>query len=118
MDPEGWPHGHFSMVDVRDMCAQQIACLEQTWATGRYLSLAECDGWTDLDKLMKELHPAMPLSAPVPEPVVSRFGKPISDPIVTRWDFSRMQGLGVPTRSVREILQQSLEFFRDRGELE
>lgn len=33
--PEGWPHGHFSMVDVRDVCAQHIACLEQPEATGR-----------------------------------------------------------------------------------
>mmetsp|Transcript_54158 Transcript_54158/g.118628 ORF Transcript_54158/g.118628 Transcript_54158/m.118628 type:complete len:330 (+) Transcript_54158:73-1062(+) len=116
--PEGWPHGHFSMVDVRDLCAQQIACLEQTGATGRYLSLAECDSWTDLDKLMKELYPAMPLSAPVPEPVVSRFGKSIAHPIVTRWDLSRMQSLGILTRSVRQILQESLEFFRDHGELQ
>lgn len=115
--PEHWPHGHFSMVDVRDVCAQQIACLEQTESIGRYLSLAECNSWTDLDKLMKELYPAMPLSAPVPEPVVSRFDKQILDPIITRWDLSRMQSLGVPTRSVRQILQQSLEFLRDRGEL-
>ena len=115
--PDGWPHGHFSMVDVRDVCAQQIACLEQAGATGRYLSLAECGGWTELDKLMNELYPAMPLSAPVPEPVESRFGEPIADPIVTRFDLSRMQSLGVPARSVRQILQESLEFFRARGEL-
>ena len=30
---------------------------------------------------------------------------------------SRMQSLGVPARSVRQILQESLEFFRARGEL-
>jgi len=116
--PEGWPHSHFSMIDVRDVCAQQIACLEQTGAAGRYLCLAECDSWTELDKLMKELYPAMPLSAPIPEPVVSRFGKPIADPIATRWDLSRMKSLGIPSRSVRQILQQSLDFFRERGELQ
>ena len=116
--PEAWPHGHFSMVDVRDVGALHIACLEQIDAIGRYLILTECDGWTDLDKLMKELYPAMPLSAPLPEPVVSRCHKPIADPIVTRWDLARMQSLGSPTRSVRQILQQSLEFFRDRGELQ
>eukprot|EP00928_Gymnodinium_smaydae_P064560 TRINITY_DN47855_c0_g1_i1.p1 TRINITY_DN47855_c0_g1~~TRINITY_DN47855_c0_g1_i1.p1 ORF type:complete len:339 (-),score=41.18 TRINITY_DN47855_c0_g1_i1:130-1146(-) len=115
--PEDWPHGHFSMIDVRDLCAQQIACLEQAGATGRYLSLAECDGWTDLDKLMNEVYPSMPLSAPVPEPVASRFGKPIASPMVTRWDLSRMQSLGITTRAVREILQESFEFLRDRGEL-
>jgi len=116
--PEGWPHGHFSMVDVRDVCAQQITCLEHPEAAGRYLSLVECDGWTELDKLMREVYPAMPLSAPVPEPVVSRFGEPIAHPIITRWDLSRMQSLGIPTRSVRQILQDSVEFFRDRGELQ
>ena len=47
----------------------------------------------------------------------SRFGEPIADPIVTRFDLSRMQSLGVPARSVRQILQESLEFFRARGEL-
>ena len=105
--PDGWPHGHFSMVDVRDVCAQQIACLEQAGATGRYLSLAECGGWTELDKLMNELYPAMPLSAPVSEPVESRFGEPIADPIVTRFDLSRMQSLRASS-SVRQILQEGL----------
>lgn len=67
---------------------------------------------------MKELYPAMPLSASVPEPVVSRFGKPIADPIVTGWDLSRTHSLGVGMRPVRQILEESLEFFRDRGELQ
>jgi len=115
--PDGLAWGHFSMSDVRDVCALKIACLEQSGAAGRYLCLAECDGWTDLDKLMKEIYSAMPLSAPVPEPVTSRFGKPIAEPIVTHWDLSQMQSLGIPYRSVREILQQSLDFFRERGEL-
>ena len=99
------------------LTVSSLDTLEQAGATGRYLSLAECGGWTELDTLMNELYPAMPLSAPIPEPVESRFGKPIADPIVTRFDLSRMQSLGVPPRSVRQILQESLEFFRVRGEL-
>ena len=116
--PDAWPHCHFSMVDVRDLCAHQIACLEQSEASGRYLSLTECDGWTELDKLMKELYPPMPLSAPVPEPVVERFGEPIADPIVSRWDLTRMKSLGVQVRPVRQVLEESLAFFRERGELQ
>ena len=113
--PEAWPHGHFSMVDIRDVCAQHIACLEQPTAAGRYLSLVDCGAWTDLDKLMHDIYPAMPLSEPVPEPVVSRFEKPIVNPVVTGWDLSRMQSLGIHTRSVRQILEESLAFFRERG---
>ena len=58
------PNDSMSFVDVRDCAEQHVKAMEDSAASGRYMSLVPSWHWNDLDHAMQEMYPLMPKSAP------------------------------------------------------
>ncbi|CAE8700123.1 unnamed protein product [Polarella glacialis] len=99
------PNDSMSFVDVRDCAEQHVRAMEDETKQGRYMSLESSWHWNELDKLLQEIHPAMPASLPCE-------GLP-SKP--SHFDQSRTQSLGVTFRKVPEILRSAREELMAKG---
>jgi len=101
------PNDYMAFVDVRDCAAHHVAGFEKLEAEGRYLSVGGSWHYKDVFAAFKEAHPEMPGS-------VEFKGEPMTP---ANYDVSKMQTLGVPTRTMGEIIVDLIQHFRFRGEL-
>lgn len=99
------PNDSMSFVDVRDCAEQHVKAMEDSAASGRYMSLVPSWHWNDLDHAMQEMYPLMPKSAPCE-------GTPCTP---TKFDLRRQQSLGVTPRELPEILRGGLRELISRG---
>ena len=103
------PNDSMSFIHVRDCAAMHVAALENDNASGRYFSLVESWHWNDILKELQGCYPNMPK-------FTLYQGEDIVRP--TRFDPERMNSLGVGLTGMKEILEESVEFFKSAGLLE
>ncbi|KAL7543256.1 hypothetical protein ACHAXR_012562 [Thalassiosira sp. AJA248-18] len=105
------PNDSLSFIHVRDCAAMHVAAMENANASGRYFSLVESWHWNDILTTLKELYPAITLSKEF-----KYSGEDIVSP--TQFNLDRMNSLGVTVMGMKEILRESVEFFKSVGALE
>ena len=104
------PNDSMSFVHVRDCAAMHVAAIENDNASGRYFSLVESWHWNDILATLKDLYPEIRLDEP--------FEYKGEDAITpTKFNPERMNSLGVKAATMKEILEESLEFFKSVGAL-
>lgn len=98
----GWhrevPAGSMSLTDPDSLAEMVLAALDRPDARGRFFAVCESRTWQELYALIARHVPASAL----PEPATRAPEPP------TRFDFTRRDGLGVPMRSVEEMLARTL----------
>mmetsp|Transcript_46167 Transcript_46167/g.104665 ORF Transcript_46167/g.104665 Transcript_46167/m.104665 type:complete len:326 (+) Transcript_46167:39-1016(+) len=98
------PDDSMSMIDVRDLAALQVAGLESPSAQGRYFAVRESWHWKDIISELQRLYPDFP--APLP------FKGDAASP--TMFNMTRRDSLGVQVRDIPTILQETVEFLKQR----
>merc|ERR1719375_1739982 len=104
------PNDSMSFVHVKNCAAQHVSAMESDGTSGRYFSLVESWHWNDILVTLKEIYPDIDLD--------SNFlyeGADIVTP--TRFNLQKMDTLGVKVFDIKEILQDSVCFFKDIGVL-
>lgn len=94
-----------SFIGVRDCAAMHVAAMENANAKGRYFSLVESLHWNDLLVTLKELYPGIVL-----DENFKYEGEDIIAP--TQFNLEKMNSLGVKVMGIKEILMDSVEFFK------
>jgi len=100
------PNDSISFIDVRDTAAHHVAAFEGEHV-GRFMSVVESWHWREVIALMKSKHPKMPL------PKQLETGTAIVRP--TQFDNSRMKSLLVSERSMKEVIEETLDYCRLKG---
>lgn len=96
------------LVHVQDVARFHIAALEHSEAHGRYLCVDESWHWNTFLEVLKELHPSM-RSFELYEG---------ENPMPTKqYCAERRNSLPVAFRPMMQILQECVEYLRERGEL-
>ena len=104
------PNDSMSFIHVVDCAAMHVAAMENEDASGRYFSLVESLHWNDLLHILKELFPDIAL-----EEKFMYEGSDIVTP--TKFNLDKMNSLGVDVKSIKEILKESVDFFKAVGAL-
>lgn len=104
------PNDSMSYIDVQDCAAHHIAAMENPNASGRYFSLVESWHWNDILSTLKELYPPLQLDANF-----KYEGEDIIRP--TQFNHDRMNSLGVDVKGIKEIFEECISFFQDKGAL-
>jgi len=100
------PNDSISFIDVRDCAEHHVAAYEGQYE-GRFMSVVESWHWNDVIACMKTCHPSMKLPKPVEEGVV------VARP--TQFDRSRIDSLGISVRSMKEVIEENVEYCRSMG---
>uniref|UniRef100_A0A7S4N660 NAD-dependent epimerase/dehydratase domain-containing protein n=1 Tax=Odontella aurita TaxID=265563 RepID=A0A7S4N660_9STRA len=103
------PNDSMSFIHVDDCAAMHVAGMESAGAGGRYMSLIDSWHWNEILEVMKELYPSLPDYTPYQG----------SDKVVaTQFNLDKMNSLGVQVRSIRETMQDSLQYLIEVGALD
>jgi len=104
------PNDSMSFIHVRDVAAMHVSAMENANASGRYFSLVESLHWNDILSMLKDIYPAIPLN--------TQFKYQGDDLIIpTKFNLERMNSLEVKVMSIKDILKDSVDFFKDAGAL-
>jgi len=104
------PNDSMSFVHVDDCAAMHVAALENDNASGRYMSLVESWHWNDIAECLKELCPDMP---------TMKLYEGLDLVVPTKFNLDKMKSLfGVKVKTVRETLEDSLQYLKSVGALQ
>ena len=95
-----------SFIHVADCAAMHVAAMENSSASGRYMSLIESWHWNEIAKELKKLNPSMP-------EMKLYDGDDIVTP--TKFNLDKMNSLGITVKSVQQTLDDSVAYLKEVG---
>mmetsp|Transcript_2304 Transcript_2304/g.3937 ORF Transcript_2304/g.3937 Transcript_2304/m.3937 type:complete len:349 (-) Transcript_2304:67-1113(-) len=101
------PNDSMSIIDVRDLAALHVACVERSDASGRYFGVNRSFPWEEILGTFKTVYPAYSIPP--------RFEGDANTP--TQFDCSRRDSLGIPLRGLEDTVKDLVAFFTERGDL-
>ena len=107
------PNDSMSFIHVED-CAKMHTKIVELAAGDinpqqRYMSLIESLHWNDIMKILKELHPGLP--------DYKEYDGDEALVTPTKFNLENMKSLGVPYRTTREAMADSIEYLKQIGAL-
>ena len=105
------PNDSMSFIHVKDCAAQHVSAMESDGASGRYFSLVDSWHWNDILTTLKEIYPGIDIDSNS----YLYEGTDIVTP--TKFNLQKMDTLGVRVLNIKELLQDSVAFFKDVGVL-